>query len=127
MDYSKKIESVRKRIEELNQIKELLYNIEDTVYSIEKEVSALDNSLPSDKEVRSMGAGTEKEQLLHLIDLLSQSYGLIDEILGPPEDQVTGEPAGSAFTPEARGNSNTEISIDEILKHFPGSGRGSAS
>lgn len=108
MEYSKNIESVKKRIEELNHIKELLYNIEDTVYSIEREISTLDNALPNDREVRQMKAGAEKDQLLHLLDLLTQSYSIIDEILGPPEDQAAG-------------------GIDEILNHFPSPGRGSAS
>lgn len=113
MDYSQKIDAVRSRIDELRRIKEILVEIEDTVYSIEKELSSIDTVLPSDSEIASMPSGEEKAQILHLIDLDNEAFDLIDEILGPPEDAVTGQPEGTAFSPEARGNK--VISLDEAL------------
>lgn len=116
MDYSAKIASVRARIEELRKIKDILFDIEDTVCAIEKEVSDTDKSLPSDEEIAAMPGGEEKEQIRHLIDLDNQAFALIDEILGPPEDEVTGMPQGTAFSPVARGNGT--VSLDEALSRM---------
>ena len=116
MDYSAKIASVRARIEELRKIKDILFDIEDTVCAIEKEVSDTDKSLPPDEEIAAMPGGEEKEQIRHLIDLDNQAFALIDEILGPPEDEMTGMPQGTAFSPVARGNGT--VSLDEALSRM---------
>lgn len=125
MDYQPKIKLLQDFIEELKQIKEVLFQIENEIMLVEKEISDIDASLPSDKDIAKMPAGVEKEQILHLIDLNSQAFNLIDELLGPPEDEITGEPEGTRFSPEARGNG--EISLDAILANMKPGGKNSAS
>lgn len=125
MDYGLKIKLVQDFIEELKQIKEVLFQIENEVCLVEKEISDLDAALPSDKDIAKMPAGVEKEQILHLIDLNEQAFSIIDEILGPPDDEVTGEPEGTRFSPEARGTG--EISLDAILSNMKPGGKNSAS
>lgn len=125
MDYGLKIKLVQDFIEELKQIKEVLFQIENEVCLVEKEISDLDAALPSDKDIAKMPAGGEKEQLLHLIDLNEQAFSIVDEILGPPDDEVTGEPEGTRFSPEARGTG--DISLDAILSNMKPGGKNSAS
>ena len=125
MDYGQKIKLVQDFIEELKQIKEVLFQIENEVCLVEKEISDLDAALPSDKDIAKMPSGVEKERILHLIDLNSQAFNMIDEILGPPEDEMTGEPEGTKFSPEARGSG--EISLDAILANIKPGGKNSAS
>ena len=48
----------------------------------------------------------EKKQLLELFDLDNEAFDLIDEILGPPEE---------------------EISVEEMLRQFPASRKGRAN
>lgn len=125
MDYELKIKLVKDFIEELKQIKELLIQVENEVCMVEKDISDIDSALPSDKDIAAMPAGVEKEQIQHLIDLNNQAFNIIDEILGPPEDEMTGEPEGTRFSPEARGNS--DISLDAILANMKAGGKNSVS
>lgn len=125
MDYEAKIKLVQDFIEELKQIKDMLFQVENEVCLVEKDISDIDASLPSDRDIARMPAGLEKEQIQHLIDLNAQAFGLIDEILGPPDDEMTGEPEGTQFSPEARGNGT--ISLDEILAKMTPSGKNNAS
>lgn len=125
MDYEKKIKFVKGFIEELKQIREVLFQIENEVCMVEKDISDIDAALPSDRDIASMPAGVEKEQIQHLIDLDSQAFSLIDEILGPPEDELTGSPEGTRFSPEARGTG--DISLDAILANMKHGGKNSAS
>lgn len=91
MDYSKKAEFVKGLIDELKKIKDIVYGIEDTICGIEKQVSDLDASLPSDTELLAMPEGPEKKQILDLLDLNDQAYAIIDELIGPPQSEVTGK------------------------------------
>lgn len=125
MDFSKQIEFVSARIEDLRKIKEILYGIEDTICGIEKEVSDIDASLPSDAEIFAMPDGPQKQQINGLIDLNEEAFALIDELIGPPQDELTGEPEGTAYSPEARGT--REISLDDILGQMVKSGKNNAS
>mgnify|MGYP003295775811 CR=1 FL=1 len=125
MDYELKIKLVKDFIEELKQIKELLIQVENEVCMVEKDISDIDSALPSDKDIAAMPAGVEKEQIQHLIDLNNQAFNIIDEILGPPEDEMTGEPEGTRFSPEARGNG--DISLDAILANMKAGGKNSVS
>ncbi|MBO4263883.1 MAG: hypothetical protein J5871_04315 [Bacteroidales bacterium] len=127
MDYSGKIKDVQGRIAELKRIKDALYQIEDSVYGIEKEVSRIDEALPDDGTVAAMPAGAEKEQLLHLFDILNQAYDLIDELLGPAEDDNASGQETRAYSPEARGNTGREISLEEVLKQIQAGGKNNAS
>lgn len=125
MDFSKQIEFVSARIEDLRKIKEILYGIEDTICGIEKEVSDIDASLPSDAEIFAMPDGPQKQQINDLIGLNEEAFALIDELIGPPQDELTGEPEGTAYSPEARGT--REISLDDILGQMVKSGKNNAS
>ena len=53
-----------------------------------------------------MPDGAEKQQLLQLFDLNDEAYDLIDEILGPPED---------------------DFSVEEMLRQFPATRKGRAN
>ena len=109
MDYRKKIKAAQNRIGELKQIIDTLHQMEDYVYEVEKEISRIDQSLPSESELEKLADGQEKEQILHLIDLLKECYELIDEILGPPEEEEQNE--------EAPSFDGTDL--DQILRLLP--------
>ncbi len=119
MDYSAKINALQKTIQTLRDIKEMLYATEQRVLELEKEVCAIDDALPDDAHTRAMPDGAEKEQILHLYDLADTAYRLIDEVLGPPDD----ENGNTAYTPEARGNAPSEISLEEILRQMNPGGK----
>ena len=106
MRYTKEIKRVQKLIADLKRIHEILTQVEDTVLAIEQEVTDIDNALPEDGEVHAMPESNEKKQLLQLFDLNDEAYDLIDEILGPPED---------------------DFSVEEMLRQFPASRKGRAN
>ena len=106
MRYTKEIKRVQKLIADLKRIHEILTQVEDTVLAIEQEVTDIDNALPEDSEVHAMPESNEKKQLLQLFDLNDEAYDLIDEILGPPED---------------------DFSVEEMLRQFPASRKGRAN
>lgn len=93
-------------IADLKRIHEILTQMENTVLAIEQEVTDIDNALPEDAEVHAMPDGNEKKQLLQLFDLNDEAYDLIDEILGPPEE---------------------EFSVEEMLRQFPAARKGRAN
>lgn len=125
MDFTKQLSSIRERVAELQQIRDVLVQIEDTVCAIEKEVSDIDSKLPSDDEIDTMPEGKEKEDLIELIELGNEAFRLVDEILGPPEDELTGDPQGTAYSPEARGMKT--ISLDEVLSQMMNGNKGRTS
>ena len=106
MRYTKEIKRVQKLIADLKRIGEILTQVEDTVLAIEQEVTDIDNALPEDVEVHAMPDGTEKKQILQLFELNDEAYDLIDEILRPPEE---------------------EISVEDMLRQFPASRKGRAN
>ena len=106
MRYTKEIKRVQKLIADLKRIHEILTQVEDTVLAIEQEVTDIDNALPEDSEVHAMPESNEKKQLLQLFDLNDEAYDLIDEILGPPED---------------------DFSVEEMLRQFPAARKGRAN
>ena len=99
MKYTKDIKRVQKMISDLTQV-------EDAVLGIEQEVTDIDNALPGDTEFAAMADGPEKQELSRLFDLNDEAYDLIDEILGPPEE---------------------EISVEEMLRQFPSARKGQAN
>ena len=125
MDFTKQLSSIRERVAELQQIRDVLVQIEDTVCAIEKEVSDIDSKLPSDDEIDTMPEGKEKDDVLELIELDNEAFRLVDEILGPPEDELTGDPQGTAYSPEARGMKT--ISLDEVLSQMMNGNKGRTS
>ena len=88
MNYSEQIKILKSRIKQLQEISDTLYDIEETIIAIENEVSSLDSSLPSDESIRRMNPGTEKKQILELLDLCEKVYGMVDDIIGPPDNAV---------------------------------------
>ena len=106
MKYTKEIKRVQKMITDLKRIREILTQVEDTVLGIEQEVTDIDNALPDDTDVAAMPDGAEKQQLLQLFDLNDEAYDLIDEILGPPEE---------------------DFSVEEMLRQFPATRKGRAN
>ena len=125
MDLTKEINQLKERVKQLRELKELAYKVSDTTCQVEAEISAIDEALPNPKNLSDIKDRAERAQLAHAEDLLKEAYSLIDEILGPPEDEITGEPAGQTYSPEARGTK--EISLDDILKQFPLGRKGNAS
>ena len=93
-------------IADLKRIHEILTQMENTVLAIEQEVTDIDNALPEDAEVHAMPDGNEKKQILQLFDLNDEAYDLIDEILGPPEE---------------------DFSVEEMLRQFPAARKGRAN
>ena len=106
MRYNSEIKRVRKMIADLKRIHEILTQMENTVLAIEQEVTDIDNALPEDAEVQAMPDGNEKKQILQLFDLNDEAYDLIDEILGPPEE---------------------DFSVEEMLRQFPAARKGRAN
>lgn len=98
-------------------MKDMMYSLQEAALDIEKELCDIDASLPLREELDSMADKKEKACLEKALDLLEQSFNLIDELLGPPQDELTGEPEGTAFSPEARGSSDT-FSVDDLLNMF---------
>lgn len=125
--YSNEIKNVKAWLEELEKIRELIGDLQENTVSIENDLSALDNALPTDKEIAVMPENNEKKQLLKLLDLLREAFAQVDEILGAPEDEMTGEPVGTAFSPEARGNSANSLSLDELMQQIQRYGSKTAS
>lgn len=107
MKYSKEIKRVQKMTEDLKRIQEILYHVEETVLAIEQEVTDIDNALPSDEDILLMPDGPEKKQIQRLIGLNDEAFGMIDDILGAPEEE--------------------EISVEEMLRQFPASRKGRAN
>ena len=120
MDYSPKISVLQQTIQTLRDIKDMLSAAEQKVLDMEKTVCSIDESLPGEDEVKAMPAGAEKEQILHLYDLAQTAYSLIDEVLGPPDEE---QEAGQAYIPEARGNAPSEISLEELLRQMHPGGK----
>ena len=108
MKYTKETKRVQKMIADLKRIREILYNVEDTVLAIEQEVTDIDNALPTDEELYAMPESSAKKQVQELIRLNDEAYDLIDEILGPPEDEQG-------------------ISVEEMLRQYPSSRKGRAN
>ena len=78
MDYKAKTAELKAQILRLAQIKEQLYSLEEEVLAIEKSVCTTDEQIGD-----SYSRSDEK-----LIELCERAYALIDELLGPPEDEL---------------------------------------
>lgn len=104
--YNKKISKVQSVIKDLKDVLEHLEMIQDIVCGMEKDLSEIDRELPSDEELDAMPEGKEKEQISHLCELLQEAFGLVDEILGAPEE-------------ENKPESNGIFSLEELLKMMP--------
>ncbi len=114
---SQEIKMLKDRIGQLKELREVARQITDTVACIEEEINQVDESMPNPRRLTDITDKKEREQLKKAEKLLREAYELIDAILGPPEDNTV--PSGETLIPEAKGNSSSSLSIDDILKQFP--------
>ena len=120
--YADDIKTLQESIKRLQEIKEVLYAVEDVALEVERGVSEIDARIPLRENLAQIRDETQRAQAAHALDLLEEPFGLIDEILGPPEDEVTGEPVGTPMDPVARGARPSELRLEDFLRNYkPGS------
>ena len=127
MAYTDDIKTLQDSIRRLQEIKEVLYAVEDVALSVEKGVSDIDAHLPMREDLGKLADKEQRAQAEHALDLLDQAFALIDEILGPPEDELTGEPVGTPMDPVARGARPSEIRLEDFLRSYKPGGKGKVS
>lgn len=120
--YKKELQKLEEHVLELKQFIEILEEVENSVMTLEREVVAIDESLPKDREIRSIKNHEQRKELNHVLDVMDEAYNLIDQILGPAFEDGENEPEGMALTPEARGSADN-VKIEEMLKNFNISGK----
>ena len=124
MGYADDIKKLQDSIKRLQDIKEVLYAVEDVALEVEKGVSDIDARLPMREDLGKLADKEQRAQAEHALDLLDQAFALIDEILGPPEDELTGEPVGTPMDPVARGARPSELRLEDFLRSYkPGKGK----
>ena len=112
--YNRKVTRVRSDIKDLKAMLEHLEMIQGIVCDMEKELSDIDKELPSEEAIDAMPEGKEKEQIVHLCELLQEAFNLIDEILGAPEE-------------EEKTGGNGMFSLEDLLQLLPHSKRNDLS
>ena len=127
MGYADYIKTLQDSIKRLQEIKEVLYAVEDVALDVEKGVSDIDARLPMREDLGKLADKEQRAQAEHALDLLDQAFALIDEILGPPEDELTGEPVGTPMDPVARGARPSEIRLEDFLRNYKPGGKGKVS
>ena len=95
MDYSDKIDTVRRRIEELKKTREALLEVDNRICAIEKEISDIDGALPDEAAFYALKDRREIDQLNYAFDLIDEAYALIDEMIGPPDETPEAPKKGS--------------------------------
>ena len=125
--YADDIKTLQDSIKRLQEIKEVLYAVEDVALDVEKGVSDIDARLPMREDLGKLADKEQRAQAEHALDLLDQAFALIDEILGPPEDELTGEPVGTPMDPVARGARPSEIRLEDFLRNYKPGGKGKVS
>ena len=116
--FSDDIKKLQDSIQRLQQIKEVLYAVEDVALEVERSVSEIDARIPLRENLHEIKDGGQRAQAEHALDLLEETFGLIDEILGPPEDELTGEPVGTPMDPVARGSRSSELRLEDFLRNY---------
>ena len=125
--FSDDIKKLQESIQRLNQIKEVLYAVEDVALEVERSVSEIDARIPLRETLDEIRDGEQRAQAEHALDLLEETFALIDEILGPPEDELTGEPVGTPMDPVARGSHASELRLEDFLRNYKPGGKGKVS
>ncbi|NLZ20347.1 MAG: hypothetical protein GXY24_08855 [Bacteroidales bacterium] len=121
-NFSEDIQTLQSSIKRLQEIKEVLYAVEDVALEVERKVSDIDARIPLRENISQIRDGEQRAQAEHALDLLEETFALIDEILGPPEDEMTGEPVGMPMDPVARGSRSSELRLEDFLRNYkPGS------
>lgn len=125
--YSDDIKTLQDSIKRLQEIKEVLYAVEDVALEVERGVSEIDARIPLRENLSQIRDEVQRAQAAHALDLLEETFALIDEILGPPEDEMTGEPVGTPMDPVARGSRSSEIRLEDFLRNYKPGGKGKVS
>lgn len=125
--YSDDIKTLQDSIKRLQEIKEVLYAVEDVALEVERGVSEIDARIPLRENLHEIKDETQRAQAAHALDLLEETFSLIDEILGPPEDELTGEPVGTPMDPVARGSRSSELRLEDFLRNYKPGGKGKVS
>ena len=115
MDYSSELKELDECIDNLKKIRDILYAVESTVLEIEDRVCEIDEKTPHLEKMQGYVSKEDRVSYSSLVSKFNEAYALIDEILGPPDDNVTGEPVGTAFSPEAKGSHPGEPDINSLL------------
>ena len=110
--YSKLAKQVRKHLEDLEMMEETLIHLENDMRMIEMDLEEIEGNIPEDKTIDAMPEGSEKKRLKAIVQMLNESYDIIDRTIGPAPETEESLP----YTPEARGNSVNESSLEEILR-----------
>lgn len=118
MDYSSELKELDECIDNLKKIRDILYAVEETVLEIEDHVCGIDEKTPHLEKMQGHISREEKAAYSAVVSKFNEAYALIDEILGPPDDDVTGEPVGTAFSPEAKGSHPAEPDLDSLLEQL---------
>ena len=121
------IKTLQDSIKRLQEIKEVLYAVEEVALDVERGVSEIDARIPLREELGKIADREERARTEHALDLLDQTFALIDEILGPPEDEMTGEPVGTPMDPVARGSRPSELRLEDFLRNYKPGGKGKVS
>ncbi len=127
MGYADDIKTLQDSIKRLQEIKEVLYAVEDVALDVERRVSEIDARIPLREDLGQIKDAEQRALAEHAMDLLEETFGLIDEILGPPEDEMTGEPVGTPMDPVARGSHPSEIRLEDFLRNYKPGGKGKVS
>ena len=125
--YSDDIKTLQDSIKRLQEIKEVLYAVEDVALDVERRVSEIDARIPLREDLGQIKDAEQRALAEHAMDLLEETFGLIDEILGPPEDEMTGEPVGTPMDPVARGSRSSELRLEDFLRNYKPGGKGKVS
>ncbi len=121
------IKTLQDSIKRLQEIKEVLYAVEEVALDVERGVSEIDARIPLREELGKIADREERARTEHALDLLDQTFALIDEILGPPEDEMTGEPVGTPMDPVARGSRPSELRLEDFLRNYKPGSKGKVS
>ena len=81
--YADDIKTLQESIKRLQEIKEVLYAVEDVALEVERGVSEIDARIPLRENLAQIQDETQRAQAAHALDLLEETFGLIDEILRP--------------------------------------------
>ena len=125
--YSDDIKTLQDSIKRLQEIKEVVYAVEDVALDVERRVSEIDARIPLREDLGQIKDAEQRALAEHAMDLLEETFGLIDEILGPPEDEMTGEPVGTPMDPVARGSRPSELRLEDFLRNYKPGGKGKVS
>ena len=125
--YAEDIKTLQESIRRLQEIKDVLYAVEEVALEVERGVSEIDAHIPLRETLGEIKDGEQRAQAEHALDLLEETFALIDEILGPPEDELTGEPVGTPMDPVARGSHASELRLEDFLRNYKPGSKGKVS